>query len=221
MCIPGSGISMKTETEYWISRYKNNHACSYAVQKCSTEIQTEDSSSSEHLWACFFLPASMPCYSEGKWLDVGRFPDIMPWNRAVFLWLGSCCGSSTWVIAAVYILGARSRVMTTAWVNACIVAGEVLQRGQWEMTEVLHENELVMLLNGTEVLFSELQCWFGIWNIGLILLRRHKIHLFSPRMMGDVSISGVPRTWSGMSPSMDFAVLYSATTIKQNFPPNQ
>lgn len=46
--------------------------------KCSTEIQTEDSSSLEHLRAYFFLRTVMPCYSEGKWLDVGSFPDIMP-----------------------------------------------------------------------------------------------------------------------------------------------
>lgn len=184
---------MKAEAGYGINRSKSNHVCSYAVHKCSTEIHTEDSSSSEHLRARFFSPSTlMPCYSEGKWLDVGSFPDIMPWDRAVFLQLGSCCGSSPWVTAAVYILGAHSRVMTTVWVNVCIVAGEVLQRGHWGMTEIFPEMSLPCSLMSLPCsLFSELKCWFGIWNIGLIPLKRHKIQLFSPGRMSEMCPSGV------------------------------
>lgn len=60
-------------------------------------------------------------------------------------------------------------------------------RDDWDISW----NELAMLLNGSKVLFSELKCWFGIWNIGLIPLKRHKIQLFSPGRMSEMCPSGL------------------------------
>lgn len=45
----------------WDKQRKKTIVCAAMLcHKCSTEIQTEDSSSSEHLGACFFLPTLMP-----------------------------------------------------------------------------------------------------------------------------------------------------------------
>lgn len=59
------------------------------------------------------------------------------------------------------------------------------------MTEIFPEMSLPCSSMAVKFYFQNLKCWFGIWNIGLIPLKRHKIELFSPGRMSEMCPSGV------------------------------
>lgn len=152
---------MKAEAGYGINRYKSNRACSCAVQKCSTEIQTEQQ--------LIGTPRSMffPPYFDALllWGEMVRCK-MFPWHHALkqgsisvaweLLWLinlsHSCC-VHTWGSFLSRDYGV-SKCMHCSWKSP----PKRMPRYDWSTAW----NELAVLLNGTEVLCPELQCWFGI-----------------------------------------------------------